>query len=151
VSPLSPRLPTDQAVERGKRYGGIVAAHALGECAAALPPLESRFRGRGTLRIFSNQDVYGELVGLGSALEIAIKVEQPLLFPFVAEAEAVSMVELLAHRRPQMAAKAGQRPQGVEGVTRVRLQESTDNRGDPVPIGGAQRRPWGPRQDPLTH
>jgi hypothetical protein len=151
LSPLPQRLPTDEAVKRGRGDGGIVAVHALGQCAAALPPLKSRLRRGSTLGIFPDQDVYGELVGPGSALEIAIKVKQPLLFPLVAEAQTVSMGEMLAHRRPQMTAKAGQRPKDVERFTGVRLQEGADNRGYPVPIGGAQRHPWGLGQYPLTH
>jgi hypothetical protein len=151
LSPLPQRLPTDEAVKRGRGHGGIVALHALGQGAAALPPLESRLRRGSTLGILPYQDVHGELVGPGSVLEIAIKGEQPLCFPLVAKAQAASMGEMLAHRRPQMTAKAGQRPQGIERFTRVRLQEGADNRGYPVPIGGAKRRPWGLGQYPLTH
>jgi hypothetical protein len=77
LAPLPQRLPTDEAIKRGKSHGRIVAMHALGERAAALPSLESHFRRRGTLGILPYQDVYGELVSLGAALEIAIKVITP--------------------------------------------------------------------------
>src|SRR2546428_8645753 len=61
------------------------------------------------------------------------------------------MGEMLAHRRPEMTPKAGQRLQGVECFTRVRFQQGADNRGHAAPIGGAEWRPWGLPQYALAH
>ncbi len=97
LSPLAHRLPDKQPVEWWRGHRGIVALHTLRQRPAALPPFEAGLGRGGLLGILPDQDMHGELVGLRAGLQIPVKAQQALLFPFVATAQGLPMGQMLAH------------------------------------------------------